>query len=462
MKRLTNTKQMDAFDDIRPYTDSEMVQAMHRIVESEYFPLLAGFIFPDLPVSAVKDRVLSYRTVREFQHDTMYQLNLQIISRSTAGLACDGLDKLSPEGHYLFVSNHRDIMLDSCLLQYLLVAGGLETTQITFGANLMTNPLVVDIGKSNKMFRVERPGGSIREFYKSSLHLSSYIRKVLVQDGESLWIAQRNGRTKDGRDATDQGIIKMFSMSGGKDRVAALAELNIVPVAVSYEWEPCDGAKALELLKSRTAKYEKAPGEDLQSILSGIISHKGHVCINICDPLTADDIAACGADGVSDADFHKAVATLIDSRITPAYELYPNNYIARDILEGRAASPQYTDAQKQVFEEHLGKAVAAAGVSGADEDEFRKIFLGIYANPVYKAESGLKARIRSLIEEALPLVDPDSSFLFAELDSLGLMSILMALSGEFGIELSATDATPRNLMNLDSIVAMVERKQAAK
>ena len=276
---------MDAFDDIRPYTDAEMTAAMKRIAQNEYFPSLAGFIFPDVPVTAVKDRVLSYRTVREFQHDAMYELNRQIISGSTDGVVCEGMERLRTGEPCLFVSNHRDIMLDSCLLQYLLVMAGLETTQITFGANLMMSQLIVDIGRSNKMFKVERPGGGIREFYNSSRRLSAYIRQVL-EEGESVWIAQRNGRTKDGVDATDQGIIKMFCLSVEGDGVAALAGLHIVPVAVSYEWEPCDGAKTAELFKSRSCKYEKAPGEDLRSILSGILTPKGRVTFRICEPLS--------------------------------------------------------------------------------------------------------------------------------------------------------------------------------
>lgn len=453
---------MDAFDDIRPYDDAEMIQAMHRIVENVHFPLLAGFIFPDMPVSAVKDRVLSYRTVREFQHDTMLHLNLQIISKTTQGVSCNGMDRLESGKAYLFVSNHRDIMLDSCLLQYLLVAGGRETTQITFGSNLMNDQLMVDIGKSNKMFKVERPGGSIRDFYMSSLRLSSYIRKVLVQDGESLWIAQRNGRTKDGWDSTDQGIIKMFGMSYGGDRVRALSELNIVPVSVSYEWEPCDAAKAMELLMSRTGKYEKAPGEDLQSILSGIVTPKGRVNFTICKPLTEEEIAACGASSVSEGEFHKAVAALIDSRIDPAYKLYPNNFIAKDLLEGREAFEAYSQGQKEAFLEHINGIMAASGLSGSDADEYKGILLGIYANPLYKAEARVKTRVRAILEEALPLVNLESEFLFSELDSLGIMSILLALSSEFGIELSAVDATPRNLMNISSLAAMVTKKLLKK
>ena len=253
------------FDDIRPYRDDEIPSAMCRIAESESFPLIASYVFPDMPLESAARTVKGYATIREFQHDAMRRVNEQVIARSISELSYSGVDALSPGVPYLFVSNHRDIVLDSCLLQYILVENGLETTEITFGANLMMNPLVIDIGKANKMFRVERPSANIKEFYRSSLHLSEYIRESVTQRGESVWIAQRNGRTKDGKDLTDQGLIKMFCLSERKDKVKALADLNIVPVSVSYEWEPCDVLKALERYDSLAGPYVKKPGEDLNS-----------------------------------------------------------------------------------------------------------------------------------------------------------------------------------------------------
>ena len=250
------------FDDIRPYYEEELPAAMERLSESEVFPLLATFVYPDVSIEEVRQRITSFKTIREFQHDTMYKLNEQIIRRSITSFTCSGIERLSPQKQYLYVSNHRDIVLDACLLQYFFVKSGFETTEITFGANLMMNPTIIDIGKSNKMFKVERPGGSLKDFYQSSLHLSEYIRHVIMEKQQSVWIAQRNGRTKNGIDATDQGIIKMFCMSEPKDKIKALADLNIVPVSVSYEWESCDILKALELYESQSHKYTKKPGEE--------------------------------------------------------------------------------------------------------------------------------------------------------------------------------------------------------
>ena len=160
------------FDDIRPYYEDEIPAAMQRIADCEVFPLLASYVYPDETVESARQIVKSYKTIKDFQLDAMRRVNEQVIARSISDFSYSGMERLSPDKRYLFVSNHRDIVLDSCLLQYALVMSGFETTEITFGANLMMNPVVIDIGKSNKMFRVERPGGSIKDFYKASSHLS--------------------------------------------------------------------------------------------------------------------------------------------------------------------------------------------------------------------------------------------------------------------------------------------------
>ena len=165
-------KKNPKFDDLRPYYEDEIPAAMQRISDCDAFPLLASFVYPQEPLDAVRERIRSFKTVREFQHDTMRRVNEQVIARSISEFTCSGLKRLSPDKNYLYVSNHRDIMLDASLLQYYFVINGFETTEITFGANLMMNPVVIDVGKSNKMFKVERPGGDLKEFYRSSLHLS--------------------------------------------------------------------------------------------------------------------------------------------------------------------------------------------------------------------------------------------------------------------------------------------------
>ena len=365
------------FDDIRPYYDEEIPAAMQRIANSDVFPLLASFVYPDEPIENVRSRVASFKTIRDFQHDTMYKVNEQIIARSTDGFTCSGIERLSPDKSYLYVSNHRDIMLDSSLLQYFLVSKGFETTEITFGANLMSHPVVIDVGKSNKMFKVERPGGSIRDFYRGSLHLSEYIRQVIKEKHQSVWIAQRNGRTKDGIDATDQGIIKMFCLSEPHDKIKAIADLHIVPVSVSYEWESCDILKTLELYQSQFMKYVKKPGEDLNSILTGILQPKGRVHFQLCPIIKKEELQQF--DNCTNNEYHKNVAKLIDTRILKAYKLWPNNFIAYDMLYGQQRfKSEYTEAEKITFEKHLCKLDCYEDCL----DNLKDILLGIYANPV--------------------------------------------------------------------------------
>lgn len=368
----------DLFEDIRPYKAEEIPAAMERIANSSSFPLLASYVYPNEPIEAVKERIRNYKTIKAFQTETMRMVNQRVIEHSISAFSCSGLDKLNPNEHYLFVSNHRDIMLDSSLLQYYLVTKGFDTTEITFGANLMMNQLVVDIGKSNKMFKVERPSNNIKDFYRSSKHLSEYIRYVITEKGQSVWIAQRNGRTKDGNDATDQGIIKMFCMSCPEDKIKAIDQLHIVPVAVSYEWEPCDILKTLEVYESQFSKYTKKPGEDLNSILTGITQEKGRVHFELCDPIAYAELSKF--ENLTNNEYHKAVARLLDSRINKAYRLYPNNYVAYDLRYGTTKYRDcYTDEQKTMF---INKLKRLEKYDTCDIEKLIDIFLGIYSNPV--------------------------------------------------------------------------------
>ena len=365
------------FDDIRPYNDSEIPAAMQRIVDSDFFGLLCTYVYPGHNLADVKKMMLSFRTIRDFQLEVMRCVNEQVIARSTTAFTYSGVEQLDPQKQYLFVSNHRDIMLDACLLQYILYKNGHDTTEITFGANLMSSPLVIDIGKCNKMFRVER-GGTMRDFYLSSRHLSDYIRYVLTEKGQSLWIAQRNGRTKDGIDQTDQGIIKMFCMSKPDDKIGALADLHIVPVSVSYEWESCDVLKALELYQSRSQQYIKKPGEDLNSILTGIVQPKGRVHISLCPEITEQQLRHY--DTLTSNEYHRQIAALIDQRINLAYRLRPNNYIAHDLRYGQQRyANHYTTDEREAFISHMQKLQE---FDIAEPEVLRDIFLGIYSNPV--------------------------------------------------------------------------------
>lgn len=368
---------MNRFDDIRPYRDDEINAAMQRIAASDFLPTLAAFALPAMELDAVREMVRGIDSIDMFQTLVMVPVNEQIIGRTINRLTFNGLQSLDPNRRYLFVSNHRDIMLDSCLLQYLLHENGHQTTEITFGANLMTHPLVIDIGKSNKMFKVVR-GGSMKDFYEASLRNSQYIRHAICDKRQSVWIAQRNGRTKDGLDRTEPGLIRMFASSCPDDKLQALDSLNIVPVAISYEWETCDMLKTLELYTAQSGRYVKKPGEDLNSILTGILAQKGNVHIEICQPIATDELMAL--DHLTKQEYFKAVAQLIDNRINFAYRLHPNNYIAHDLRHGTSRfNAHYTADQREAFVRHIAQVNA---YDDCDIDQLTDIFLGIYANAI--------------------------------------------------------------------------------
>lgn len=370
---------VNLFDDIRPFYDSEIPEAMRRIAGDPHFDAISRYVFPERSPESVRQTILSIKTISDFQEKIMYWANKRIIEDSMDEFTFGGVENIDKNKKYLFVSNHRDIMLDASLLQNVLKDNGIDTCEITFGANLMQGGLVIDIGKSNKMFRVERPGGSVREFYLASLHLSDYIRYTLLEKGQSVWIAQRNGRTKNGIDRTDQGIIKMFGMSRTDDKVRSLSELNILPVSISYEWESCDVLKTMELYISSLGPYTKQPGEDLKSILTGIKQPKGHVHIEICKPLSEKDLTPYAA--LTASDFNKKVASIIDKRICTSYKLWPNNYIAHDILKDSSEYSQYyTEDERSRFMRYMDRLDEYS--DSCEVQELRKIFLGMYAGPI--------------------------------------------------------------------------------
>lgn len=375
---------MDRFEEIRPYYNEEIPSAMARIAECELFPLLSSYVFPNRNINDVREQIKGIKSIYQFQHEVMSVVNEQVIKRSMTKFTYNGIDRLSPDKRYLFVSNHRDIMLDSSLLQYILHINGHETSEITFGANLMCHPLVIDIGKSNKMFKVVR-GGNIKDFYKYSLLNSEYIRYAITQKKQSVWIAQRNGRTKDGIDHTEPGLIRMFASSLQENKLKALADLNIVPISISYEWETCDILKALELYESRFRKYVKKPGEDLNSILTGIVADKGHVHIEICEPLGIDELQLY--DSLTKQEYVKAIAKMIDRRINSSYYLHPNNYVAFDIRYGTTKyEDRYSQQEKEKFCERVREL---SNYEGCELDVLSDIFLGIYANPITSRSNAL-------------------------------------------------------------------------
>lgn len=377
MNKRTPRDISTVWDDIRPFRDEEIPDAMHRIAEDKDFPKVIEYLYgPDCIEEKIKE-FSAFKSVYEFQSKFMSDAIKTIARKTTTGFTFDGFKHLEKGKGYLFVSNHRDILLDAALLQIALYDEGLDCSEITFGDNLMQPGIVTDLGKSNRMFKVIRRGTS-KDFFKTSLHLSSYIRYVLTERNTSVWIAQRNGRTKDGDDKTSQTVLKMFSLSGDRNIGTNFSALNIVPMAISYEWETCITQKVRELYLSQEHPYIKEKGEDFRSIMEGILSPKGKVHIQICEPISAEELLAAGSLDRNEALSY--IASVIDNRIYNGYKLFNTNYIAYDMLYNTF---RFTDKYTKEEYKHFADVMHAT-LSRWKESilPLMNLYLKVYSNPV--------------------------------------------------------------------------------
>ena len=368
------------FDDIRPYNDSEVHPALERIVANPLLSNIAKYLFPGKDENLFKQLLLSCNTKDDFQVKVMSGVVEKILADTSKGLTYEGLEYFDGGAKHLIVSNHRDIVLDSAIIQLILFRHDVPRTEIAVGDNLITSSFIEDITRCNRMIKVIR-STSPREVYTTSKVLSEYMRYRVSNQVSSIWIAQRNGRTKDGIDVTEQGLLKMFDMSGSGDFVKDFNELSIMPASISYEYEPCDILKAIELYITRRQKYVKAEGEDLNSILTGIMQPKGRIHIQFNEPLTEEEVNA--AAELDKNERFKALGIAMDRKIIANYKLWPNNYIAYDMLngEGRFAD-KYTAEEKVAFEGYLNAIMQKVDKMEVDKAELKEILLGIYANPV--------------------------------------------------------------------------------
>ena len=368
------------FSSIEPYTAEEVPAAIERMAHNPMFRRLVKTMNPKVDVDTFAALMDCVKTCDELQFMVMRPLVHQLIKRSMTSFTFDGLENLDKNQSYLFVSNHRDITLDASLLDVVLLSNGFSTPEIGFGNNLMKNDFMIDLFRLNKMFTIIRDG-TRKEFYNNSVFLSNYIHHVLHEKHSSVWIAQRNGRTKNGDDRTDHGLLKMFSMAGTGDFEADFNGLKIVPVAMSYEYEPCDNIKAYAEYTSMTGIYVKSAHEDILSIMNGIVQQKGDVHLSICKPITPEEVAQCAA--LNKNERFTALAEVIDRRIHKNYKLHKTNYIAADLLSGSGEYEEhYTTSQMEEFIDYL-EHNASKGPSAAAQTKLDEIFLRIYANPVY-------------------------------------------------------------------------------
>lgn len=362
---------MEDFRSYYPYEGQEFKEALRQLVESQYYPLLASQLFPEYSSEDLKHKILELPDVDQFQSFVMFRACLYIIRNSMSEFSYNGLENIG-DRPCLFISNHRDITVDAILTEYILIANHRKSSHVVIGSNLFEMPLMALLARLNKMFAIGR-GGNPKEFYNSLMTMSRYLRHLITDRHESVWIAQRNGRTKDGADCTDPALIKMIAASGNRRNPAqALAEMNIVPISISYEWEPCGLLKAREVSLKQQGPYVKTPGEDTQSIVTGITSAKGRVNLTFCKPLLLQELEA------TDGSF-RAFADIIDHRINQNYRLWPNNHIAKDLITGSTTnSGHYTTQEKQQFLLYLDKACQQNPIPG-----FRDTLISIYSGAVH-------------------------------------------------------------------------------
>jgi len=365
------------FDTIRPYHQHEIPAALHRIVSNPMFQQLINYLFPAEQHDFLKQKLMESKTTDEFQKVFMLPVIQSIIDKTAIELTVSGIDKISESTANVYIANHRDILLDSAILGLALVKNGYKTSEITWGDNLILSPFIEDIGKSNRMITVFREG-TPKEMLKNSIRLSNYIRQSITKRNQSVWIAQRKGRSKDGFDSTDVSILKMLSLSNDSSILDSISELNIIPVTISYEWEPCDGMKVRELYLSDGQEYIKEEQEDLRSIIGGVVSKKGRIHLSIGEILNPS--LSNVNKNLRKNDILLEIAQLIDKQIHKNYKLWPSNYYAFDQLSNTSIfRNEYDQNTIDTFNKRLENAQQ---LTGKNRNKVKQLLLTLYSNPV--------------------------------------------------------------------------------
>ncbi len=369
---------MQNFDDIRFYDDEEVNPALREYVKNPMVKALFQFTFPDKNFAEIEEKVLQCHSIKDFQTQIIYQSVEKVLERTSEGLTDTGFEKLDPSESYFFISNHRDIILDTSLINYSLYNHDLVMTASAIGDNLVQKPFLMALSKLNRNFLVLR-NQTPRQMLRSSLKLSEYIRKLLLDDGRSVWMAQREGRTKDGNDFTQQGVLKMLGMAKGEDELLDyFSKLKIVPVSISYEFDPTDMLKMPEVLAKRMKEeYKKSANEDFNSIMQGAMGQKGRIHLSAGKVLTSEDFEPIAGEDISINDQLKEVAARIDKSIYKNFKLWPANYIAYDLLKNEEKfSEKYSDKEKRQFERRISRRVDVKNPLALNS------YLLMYANPV--------------------------------------------------------------------------------
>lgn len=380
----------EEFDEIRPYDADELQQAFTELVEDPDFQDVVKMVMPDQPFDAICNKLFQCRTSLDFQKAFFYPLLKQLAETRGKGLVLDSTKISDKNTPHTFITNHRDIVLDSAFMSIALLDNGFPTTvEIAIGDNLLIKPWIRKVVRANKSFIVQR-SVNIKQMLESSKRLSRYMHYAINTKKENIWIAQREGRAKDSNDRTQDSVLKMIAMGGEGSIIERLKDMHITPTALSYEFDPCDYLKAQEFQQKRDfAGYKKSPQDDLLNMQTGIFGYKGGIFFKMADCLDnwLDTLDASMPKG----ELIKTIARKIDREIFLAYRLYPNNYIAADILQGeRKRQQHYSEEDVTAFESYVEKQLEKVTLKRPDFAFLKERILTMYAYPVWNQEEALK------------------------------------------------------------------------
>lgn len=368
---------MSKFDKIRPYYDAEVNEAIRSSINHPMMKALMDFAYPNVEENIWKEQLLRTHSIRDFQINFAYQAVKKVLEKTSDGLTTSGFEKLEPNTSYFFISNHRDIILDTSLLNVSLHEYGQVMTASAIGDNLVKKDFILKLSKLNRNFLVQR-NLQPRELLESSKLLSEYMYRLISKENRSVWIAQREGRTKDGNDATHTGVLKMMAMaSDEKNNMDFFKKIRLVPVSISYEYDPTDALKMPQLMAEANDEiYTKEKNEDFITLLSGIIGQKKRIHIHVGEILNKE-LTQISEETTNTNKQIQALAQVIDDSILQSYKLWPTNYIAYDLLHNCTTyADKYTEKEKQLFERRLELRIKT------DDAKMKESFLAMYANPV--------------------------------------------------------------------------------
>lgn len=383
--------ELKQFDAIRPFEPEELPEVFERLIADEQFRSVIGIVFPNIPFEGIAQKMRQCKTNLDFQVAFCYGFLKDLLSKASKGCDID-VSNVDITRRYTFVSNHRDIVLDSALLDVLLIDAGFKTTcEIAIGDNLLAAPWIKDLVRVNKSFIVERSAG-VREMLMSSKRMAEYMHYVIEKKNDNVWIAQREGRAKDSNDRTQPSILKMMAMGGTGNIIERLMQLHIVPLAISYEYDPCDFLKAMEFqLKRDVDGWKKTKQDDVISMRTGIMGYKGRIHYHAA-PCIDDYLKTLDPD-MPKGELFDTIAAYMDKQIHANYQLFPCNYIAADMMAGNDnLATNYTAEDKAAFEKYLESRLAMIDIPNKDEIFLRERMLTMYANP---AKNKLVEELRS-------------------------------------------------------------------